>query len=86
MNAGIIILVVAVIAAFGFILGRRRALSLAATSGKKLHSLPGYYGHTVALFAAVPSLFVLIVWLLGPPLLIASRFSGIFPYSALPDV
>lgn len=38
MNAGIIILVVAVIAAFGFILGRRRALSLAATSGKKLHS------------------------------------------------
>ena len=85
MNAGIIILVVAVIAAFGFILGRRRALSLAATSGKKLHSLPGYYGQTVALFAAVPSLFVLIVWLLGQPLLIESRVSGMIPDSAIPD-
>ncbi|MBV2185974.1 MAG: phosphate ABC transporter permease subunit PstC [Rhizobium sp.] len=85
MNVGIIILVVAVLAVLGYVLGRRRALMLAAARGKKLHSLPGYYGQTVALFAAIPALLVLIAWLLVQPLLIESRVSGMIPDSAIPD-
>lgn len=85
MNVGIIILVVAVLAVLGYVLGRRRALSLAAARGRKLHSLPGYYGQTVALFAAVPALLVLVAWLLVQPMLIETRVSGMIPDSAIPD-
>jgi len=63
MSVGVIILVVSVLAALGYILGRRRAVALAAKSGTKLHSLPGYYGQTVALFIAVPAFLLLIAWL-----------------------
>ncbi|MBW8285578.1 MAG: phosphate ABC transporter permease subunit PstC [Rhizobium sp.] len=85
MSVGIIILVVAVFAALGYVLGQRRALSLSASTGKKLHSLPGYYGQTVALFAAIPSLVVLVVWLFAQPAIIESRVSGMIPDSAIPD-
>jgi phosphate transport system permease protein len=43
-------------AAYG--LGRRRALRQRA-GGRKLHSLPGYYGVYVALWCAIPALLVL---------------------------
>lgn len=85
MNVGITILVVAVLAVLGYVLGRRRALSLAAIRGRKLHSLPGYYGQTVALFAAIPAFLVLVAWLLVQPMLIESRVSGMIPDSAIPD-
>lgn len=85
MSVGIIILVVAVFAALGYVIGQRRALSLSASTGKKLHSLPGYYGQTVALFAAIPSLVVLVVWLFVQPAIIEGRVSGMIPDSAIPD-
>ncbi|TRL42100.1 phosphate ABC transporter permease subunit PstC [Rhizobium straminoryzae] len=83
MNVGIIILVVLAFAAAGYIAGKRQALSLSAQSGIKLHSLSGYYGQTVALFAAVPALLLLIVWLLVQPIVVESRVSGMIPDSAI---
>lgn len=85
MGVGIIILVVAVLAALGYVLGRRRALSLAGKSGAKLHSLPGYYGQTVALFVLVPALLLLIAWLFLQPVVINNQVSGMIPDSAIPD-
>ncbi|MCF3641962.1 phosphate ABC transporter permease subunit PstC [Rhizobium sp. TRM95111] len=85
MSVGIIILAVAVLAVLGYVLGRRRALSLAASSGEKLHSLPGYYGYTVALFTAVPALVVLVCWLFLQPMAIESRVSGMIPDSVIPE-
>lgn len=85
MNVGFIILVVLVLAALGYFLGRQRSLSLAAQSGRKLHSLPGYYGQTVALFVAVPAFLLLIAWLFVQPMLIDGRVNGMIPDSVIPE-
>ncbi len=44
--------------------GCKRALRVAEGKIRRLHSLPGYYGLYVALWAALPALLVLGVWLL----------------------
>ena len=85
MNVGSIILVVLVLAAIGYVLGRRRALATSTASGVRLHSLPGYYGQTVALFVAVPALVVLAAWLFVQPIVIESRVDGMIPDSVIPQ-
>lgn len=81
MNVGIIILVVLAFAAAGYIAGKRQALALSAGSGMKLHSLSGYYGQTVALFAAVPAFLLMIIWLLVQPVVVESRINSMIPES-----
>ncbi|MDI7863648.1 phosphate ABC transporter permease subunit PstC [Rhizobiaceae bacterium n13] len=85
MSVGIIILVVAVLTALGYFLGRRHALSLSAQSGRKLHSLPGYYGQTVALFTSIPAFLLLILWLFVQPIVVDSRIDGMIPDSVIPE-
>jgi phosphate transport system permease protein len=53
--------------AFGYQYGLRRSRSVARASGERLHSLPTHYGVWVALWCGVPSLVVLIGWLLAEP-------------------
>ncbi|QEE46287.1 phosphate ABC transporter permease subunit PstC [Rhizobium sp. WL3] len=85
MSVGIIVLVVAVLAALGFFLGRRRAVALSDESGIKLHSLAGYYGQTVALFTAVPALVLLMAWLFVQPVIVESRADAMIPDSVIPE-
>jgi phosphate ABC transporter, permease protein PstC len=85
MSVGSIVLVVVALAAAGYILGRRRALSASAASATRLHSLPGYYGQMVALFVAVPSLLLLAAWLFVQPIVIENRIAGMIPDSVIPD-
>lgn len=85
MDVSIIILGVVVLAALGYVLGRRQALALSASRGMKLHSLPGYYGQTVALVTAVPALILLAAWLLLQPGIVESRISGMVPASVVPE-
>ena len=85
MSVGLIFLVVLVLSALGYFLGRARALSHSAQSARKLHSLPSYYGQTVALFIAVPAFFLLIAWLFIQPMIIDSRIDGMIPDSVIPD-
>jgi phosphate transport system permease protein len=68
MNAGLVTIIVLAIATAGYVLGRWRSLKSAGGNIRDLHSLPGYYGQTVFLFAAVPPLLVMIVWMLVQPL------------------
>lgn len=42
--------------------GRRRSLSIAEGNIRNLHSLPVYYGLYVALYCALPALFLLFLW------------------------
>lgn len=84
MSVGIIILVLLVLSALGYFLGRRRALALAVESGRRLHSLPGYYGQTVALFIAVPAFLLLIAWLFVQPAIVGARVNGMIPDSVIP--
>jgi phosphate transport system permease protein len=85
MDASIIILCILVLAALGFVLGRRQALSLSASSGRKLHSLPGYYGQILALVTAVPALVLLGLWLTVQPPIIEARVTGMIPDSIVPE-
>lgn len=66
-------------AAIGFMLGRQRALSLAGGDIQKLHSLPNYYGFNVVIATLVPSLLLLLVWLVVQPMLIENQVSGLIP-------
>jgi len=52
------------LAASGFLLGRQRALGLARGGEVVLHSLPSHYGQFVLVWAALPPLFILLLWLI----------------------
>lgn len=58
-----ILLVLILLTAAGFFLGRSRAKQAVAGDYTRLHSLPGYYGFYVALWCGLPSLIVLVAWL-----------------------
>ncbi|UTH49704.1 phosphate ABC transporter permease subunit PstC [Loktanella salsilacus] len=77
MSAGLVFLIVVLIAFAGFVVGRRRALATAGGDPRKLHSLPGYYGQTVFIFAAAPALLLLVVWMLAQPFYVENRTSGL---------
>ena len=53
-----LILLILTIGAFGFFIGRLKAIKLRSASQKKITSLNHYYGYYIAIFAIVPSLLV----------------------------
>lgn len=85
MDVSIIILGVLALAAIGYGLGRRRAMSLSAERSMKLHSLPGFYGQTVALITAVPALILLMLWLTVQHPIIDGRISGMITDASVPE-
>ncbi len=85
MSLAALFLTVLAIAAGGYILGRRRALARAGGDRRQLHSLIGYYGQTVALFAAVPALLLLGVWLFLQPVVIEGRISPMIQPADIPE-
>ena len=58
----IILLLLLAFCSAAFYVGRRRALSTAGGQIRNLHSLPGYYGLYVALWAALPALILFGLW------------------------
>ncbi|MEM0947640.1 MAG: phosphate ABC transporter permease subunit PstC [Pseudomonadota bacterium] len=76
MGVGLISLIVLLIGITGFVLGRRHALSGADEDIRKLHSLPSYYGQSVFLFAVVPALIVMVLWLILQPIYVENRVTG----------
>ena len=80
-----LVILLGVLAAAGYVLGRKRALASAGGDAKGLHSLPGYYGYHVGLSVLIPALGLLVVWLLAQPLLIESRVSAMIPPEAVPE-
>ncbi|MCW3781088.1 phosphate ABC transporter permease subunit PstC [Defluviimonas salinarum] len=85
MNIAVLVLIVLAISAAGYVLGRHRALSGAQGDRRNLHSLIGYYGQTVFLFASVPALFLLAVWLFLQPMLIEARVGAMIQPSDIPE-
>lgn len=59
-----------VLTAMSYLLGRRKAVAIASYADLKLHSRPGYHGAYVAFWAGMPSLVLVLLWLLfqGPAL------------------
>ena len=85
MTSGILALIVLALTIVGFIAGRQRALALSSRNKQRLHSLPNYYGQSVALFIAVPAYFLLGAWLFLQPIFIESQVSAQIPDSAIPE-
>lgn len=85
MNLGLLVVVILVLALAGWIAGRQRAVASVKGDIRKLHSLPGYYGHIVALATAVPSLLVVVLWILIQPTLIENRVSGMITPADIPE-
>jgi len=79
MTPGILALIVLALTVAGYFLGRQRAVSKAAQQNVRLHSLPGYYGQSVALFTAVPAFLLMAAWLFLQPILIESQISDQIP-------
>jgi phosphate transport system permease protein len=53
--------------AIGYSLGRRRAVAAVGGRRRELHSLPSYHGMHVALWCALPSLVLVLLWLVLEP-------------------
>ncbi|MAW88031.1 MAG: phosphate ABC transporter permease subunit PstC [Phyllobacteriaceae bacterium] len=73
------------LAVAGYFAGRSRALSSAGGDIRQMHSVPGYHGVNVFLFASVPALLVMVVWLLVQPLVIQNMVSSHIPAEAIPQ-
>ncbi|HMB73415.1 MAG TPA: phosphate ABC transporter permease family protein, partial [Gammaproteobacteria bacterium] len=87
MNLSTIVIALAAITCFGYVLGRQRAVPAFGTrNAARFHSLPGYYGGYVALWCAVPAIALLLVWVVFEPIYIESTVIGSLPESvrALP--
>jgi len=65
MQTTTVFLVLLALSAVGFALGRRRSQQLAAAGPgmRGLHSLPKHYGYMAALWAGLPALFLLVLWM-----------------------
>lgn len=65
MNSGTLLVTIVVLAILSFLYGRQRSLLLAKKKGgiAKLHSLPLYYGYSVAVWCALPAIVLFILWL-----------------------
>ena len=62
----------------GFYMGRSRSLAVAGGEPVHLHSLPGYYGYYVALWAGLPALLVFVLWqLISPQIIEGMIMSGV---------
>ncbi len=71
-----------ILTAAGYILGRKRAFSLGAGQGgtRVLHSRPTYYGALTALWCAVPALIVFSFWLAFESSVITDMVVAGLPY------
>ena len=76
MSAGLLTLIIIGLAVAGFLAGRVRAVTSVNGDARRLHSLPGYHGQTVALFTAVPAFLVMAAWLVIQPMVIENRIIG----------
>ena len=79
MPAMWLFLIVLLIAAAGYLLGRGRAMASAGGDMRRLHSMPVFYGTNAALFVLVPALLVLGVWLVLQPILIDTQVRHLIP-------
>jgi len=72
MPLSTVIIVLLVMSAAGFMLGKRRSLALADAGGgiRTLHSLPSQYGMWAAILVGVPAVLFLFAWRIAEPVVI----------------
>ena len=78
-------LLVLAISAGSYVFTRARVLSMSGQDRRSLHSLPVYYGSNAAMKAAIPALFLLVIWLLAQPFFVNNTVSGMIPDTAISE-
>ncbi len=86
MGFSSLLILVVLLAGFGFVLGRLRSRQLAQGVGGQrfLHSLPSYYGSMVAYWSGLPALVLLLLWFGLDDLLIRELTLLSIPEAQLP--
>lgn len=79
MSTSLILLCLLIIGAAAYVLGRTRANTVSGGKSSGLHSRPGYYGSYAAIWALLPALIVLGLWLAISPSIVDSSVRGAFP-------
>lgn len=79
MSTSLLLLIILLIGFIAYFAGRARSLSLSGSKLATLHSLPGYHGSYVAIWAVLPAVLVLAVWLIASPLYIDSAVRSALP-------
>ncbi len=64
MTPQLLFLILIALTVAGYVLGRQQSLSLVGGKASQLHSLPSYHGFYTALWCAIPSIALLVFWLL----------------------
>ena len=69
MSSSLLLMALLGLSALAFHVGRKRAFSVAGGSGSTstLHSRPPYYGALVAMWCGIPSLLMVVAWLVFEP-------------------
>ena len=70
MHPSTLILILVLLSAFSFWLGKRRSLAIAGGKLHRLHSLPNYYGYYTALWCSIPALLIVGIWIIFEPTII----------------
>ncbi len=85
MNASTLLLIVGLLSVAGFMLGRRRAFSVADAHGgvRSLHSLPGHYGLYTAIWVGLPALLLLLLWKSVEPTILTELVARDLPAEVL---
>jgi phosphate transport system permease protein len=85
MSVLMLLAAIAVLSLAAFLLARQRALASAGGNPRLLHSLPLYYAWHGALSVIIPTLAVLMVWLIAQPMVIESQIAGDLPAELVAD-
>lgn len=87
---GYLVVLLVVLAAAAYWLGRTRAIASVNGNVARLHSLPGQHGMFLALFAAGPALLAIVLWSLVTPgiesSIVTDRFSSELSGMGVPQV
>ncbi|PKU21929.1 phosphate ABC transporter permease subunit PstC [Telmatospirillum siberiense] len=82
MQFSILLVVLLLLSAVGFRMGRGRALQVGGPKARALHSLPSYYGYYVALWCGIPAVFLIAIWLSCEPFILQGIVVGALPADA----
>ncbi|MBB4183832.1 phosphate transport system permease protein [Sinorhizobium terangae] len=80
MSTSLLLLLIVLIGFIAYFAGRARSLARSGGKLSNLHSLPGYHGSYVAIWAMLPAVLVLAAWLVASPIYVDASVR-----SALPD-
>lgn len=87
MQTLVLLFILAAMVIASFYLGRQRALAVAGGNIPGLNSLPSYYGYYMALWCAIPVLFIVMSWLFFESAMVIHIVVASLPdaFAALPD-